>query len=284
MNSLCDTVLGDYLVIKKFSAGGTLLWQTQYRPASRLRGVWIAVDSAENPVVVASIIQGGSADPAGWVTVKLDAQGTVAWADSLPGGFADVRRVAIDAADNIYVAGRMWLTGNVTISLDSVLIKYSPAGARQWAASFDNGGAVDEPYTMAISPDGTRIGIAGKSGNMFMALMYDTAGNRLWARTDPNAYPANDLAFGAGNTSYFATGTYHPQDAATYQMAIARFDDAGDRTGRFGLRDGHGRPQPEQRNALVPEGRGRQVRRRRCAAMGGLGSVFGRQGHGAGCE
>ena len=224
---LGDTAVGDYLVIKKFSAGGALLWQTTYRPANRLRGVWIAVDSAKKPVIAASIVSGSSGDPAGWVTLKLDAQGAVAWVDTLPGGFSDVRRVAIDAFDNIYVAGRMWLNGTVTISLDSVLIKYSPAGARLWGASFDNGGAVDEPYSMAISPDGSRIGIAGKSGNMFMALMYDAAGNRLWASANPNVYPANDLAFGPGNVSYFATGTYHPQSPDTYQMAIAKFDAAG---------------------------------------------------------
>jgi hypothetical protein len=225
---LGDTVVGDYLVIKKFSPAGTLLWQTTYDPADRLRGVWIAVDGGGNPVVLASIITGSNADPAGWLTLKYDTSGTLQWANSLPGPFRDARRVAVDAANNIYVAGRMFLTnstGNTT--LDSVLIKYTPSGSTAWTANFDNNSAVDEPYALSISPDGSRIAVAGISGLLFMGLMYDANGNLLWSNTNRNAYPANDVAFGAGNTSYFATGTYFPQDPNPYQMAIARFDAAG---------------------------------------------------------
>ena len=226
---LGDTVVGDYLVIKKFSAAGALLWQTTYDPTERLRGVWIAVDSQSNPVVLASMITGSSAQPSGWLTLKYDTNGNLLWTSSLPGGFSDARRAAIDGNNNIYVAGRMWLTnstGNTTH--DSVLIKYDPDGTRLWTASFENGTgtAVDEPFSLVVSPDSSRIGVAGISGNLFMALMYDPNGNLLWSKTG-NAYAANDLAFGPGNVSYFATGTYSPQDPNPYQMAIAKFDAAG---------------------------------------------------------
>jgi fibronectin type III domain protein len=223
-----DTVVGDYLVIKKFSATGALLWQTTYDPAERLRGVWIAVDSERNPVVLASMVTGSSYQPAGWLTLKYDTNGVLLWARALPGPFRDARRVAIDAGDNIYVAGRMWLTNpSANTTHDSVLVKYSPAGATLWTAVFDAASAVDEPYSLVISPDGSRIGVAGISGNLFMALMYDPDGNRLWANTDDTAYAASDLAFGPGNVSYFATGTYFPQGPNPYQMAIAKFDAAG---------------------------------------------------------
>src|SRR5512138_380759 len=81
---LGDTVVGDFVVIKKFSATGVLLWQTSYNPTERLRGVWIAIDRENNPVVLASIITGSSADPAGWLTLKYDTNGTLLWANSLP--------------------------------------------------------------------------------------------------------------------------------------------------------------------------------------------------------
>jgi hypothetical protein len=219
---LGDTVVGDYVVVKKLSAAGAVLWQATYDPAERLRGVWIAVDGGGNPVVLASMITGSSAQPSGWLTLKYDAAGTLLWANALPGPFRDPRRVAIDASGNIYVAGRMFVS-----TLDSVLIKYSSAGATLWTAAFDNGGAVDEPYSLALSPDGSRIGVAGISGNLFMALMYDAQGNRLWARTSTSLYAANDVAFGPGNVSYFATGTYLPQDPNPYQMAIVKFGAAG---------------------------------------------------------
>ena len=227
---LGDTVVGDFIVIKKFSAAGVLLWQTSYNPTERLRGVWIAIDRENNPAVLASIITGSNADPAGWLTLKYDTNGTLLWANSLPGPFSDPRRVAVDGSNNVFVAGRMWLTnatGNT--SLDSVLIKYSPNGATLWRASFDNGNgtAVDEPYSLVISSDSSRIGVAGKSGNLFMALMYDTNGNLLWSNTNTSLYPSNDLAFGAGNVTYFATGVYLPLDPNPYRMAIAKFDASG---------------------------------------------------------
>ncbi|HSE30113.1 MAG TPA: hypothetical protein VLA93_00910 [Pyrinomonadaceae bacterium] len=227
---LGDTVVGDFVVIKKFSASGVLLWQTSYNPAERLRGVWIAIDREKNPVVLAAIITGSNADPAGWLTLKYDTNGTLLWANSLPGPYSDPRRVAIDGSSNIFVAGRMWLNNSTAnISLDSVLIKYSPNGATLWRASFDNGNgtAVDEPYSLVISPDSSRIGVAGKSGNLFMALMYDTNGKLLWSSTNTSLYPSNDLAFGPGNVSYFATGVYLPFDPDPYRMAIAKFDSGG---------------------------------------------------------
>lgn len=223
-----DTVVGDYLVIKKFSAAGALLWQTTYDPAERLRGVWIAVDTSNSPVVLASIISGSNANPAGWLTLKYDTNGVLLWANSLPGPFSDARRVAIDGSNHIYVAGRMWLTNSsANTTHDSVLVKYAPSGTTLWTAVFDNNSAVDEPFSLVISPDSSRIGVAGISGNLFMALMYDPNGNRLWANTNSNVYAANDLAFGPGNISYFAAGTYFPQEPNPYQMAIVKFDAAG---------------------------------------------------------
>lgn len=223
-----DTAVGDYLVIKKINASGVLQWQATYDPVERLRGVWIAVDSGGNALVLASMVTGSSYQPAGWLTLKYGPDGALLWARPLPGAFRDARRLAIDADDAVYVAGRMWLTnpsGNTTH--DSVLIKYAPDGTTLWTAVFDAASAIDEPFSLAVSPDGTRIGVAGISGNLFMALMYDRDGNRLWANTDGAAYAANDLAFGPGNVSYFATGTYLPLDPNPYQMAIRKFDAAG---------------------------------------------------------
>jgi hypothetical protein len=223
-----DTSASDYLVIKKFNPAGDLLWNITYNPAERLRGVWITVDSSNHPIVLASSIAGSNGDPTGWVTLKYDTDGNLQWVDNQPGSFADARRVEVDINDDIYVSGRMFQTnqfGNTT--LDSVLIKYDSNGVMAWKSVFDNASAVDEPYSMSISPDSSLIGLAGKSGNLFMALVYDPDGNLLWSDTNPNIYPSNDVTFGPGNTSYFATGTYSPMDPNPYQMAIAKFDSAG---------------------------------------------------------
>jgi hypothetical protein len=228
---LGDTAAGDYLVIKKFDSAGSLLWQTTYNPVERLRGIWTAVDSNGDVIMLAYMITGGNGDPAGWLTLKYDANGNLLWANSLPSPFGYAIRVEVDGSDNIYVAGRMWLTnpqGDTTH--DSVLIKYAPDGTTLWTAVFDNNSAVDSPFSMVISPDSSRIGVAGSSGNLFMALMYDSDGNQLWTNTNSNIYAANDLAFGPGSISYFASGTYSPQDPNPYQMAIVKFTAAGDQS------------------------------------------------------
>ena len=228
---LGDTAVGNYLVIKKFNPSGSLLWQTTYNPAERLVGTWMAVDSNGDAIMLASMISGGNNTPSGWLTLKYDTDGNLLWFNSLPGPFYYASRVKVDTSNNIYVAGSMWLTnpfGDTTH--DSVLIKYSPTGSTLWTAVFDNNSAVDRPTSLVISPDNSRIGIAGVSGNLFMALMYDSNGNQLWANTDSNMYPANDLAFGPGNISYFAAGTYFPQDPNPYQMAIVKFDAAGNQS------------------------------------------------------
>ncbi|WP_423223074.1 dockerin type I domain-containing protein [Candidatus Amarolinea aalborgensis] len=216
---LGDTATSRNLIIKKFDAAGALLWQTPYDAVEALSGVWIAVDGNGNAVVQANTIRISTGQPTGWLTLKYDADGTLLWANSRPGVVSGSVRVEVDANDNIYVAG---------FALnDSVLIKYSPTGATLWTAVFDNNGAIDAPSSMAISPDGSRIAVAGVSGNLFMALMYDANGNRLWANTNSAVYAAGDAAFGPGNISYFAAGAYFPQDPNPYQMAIVKFDAAG---------------------------------------------------------
>ena len=210
------------LNVKKFDATGTLLWQTTYDPVEALSAVWIAVDGEGNPVIQANTIRSSNGQPTGWLTFKYDTDGNLLWANSRPGILSGSVRVEVDASNNVYVAGYSFN--------DLMLIKYSPSGATLWSAVFDNNGAIDKPSAMVISPDNSRIGVAGISGNLFMALMYDADGDQVWTNTDSTLYAAGDLAFGPGNTSYFATGTYFPQDPNPYQMAIAKFDAAGNQS------------------------------------------------------
>jgi len=219
---LGDTATSRNLIIKKFDAAGALLWQAPYDAVEALSGVWIVVDGNGNAIVQANTIRSSTGQPTGWLTLKYDTDGNLLWADSRPGIVSGSVRVQVDSNNNIYVAGYALN--------DSVLVKYSPAGTTLWTAVFDNNGAIDMASSMVISPDGSRIGVAGISGNLFMALMYDANGNRLWANTNSGVYAADDVAFGPGNISYFAAGAYFPQDPNPYQMAIVKFDAAGNQS------------------------------------------------------
>jgi hypothetical protein len=218
---LGDNSAANILNIRKYNAAGTLLWQTTYDdPVYNLSGVWIVLDPAQSAVVVANIVRSTDGQPSGWLTLKYDINGNLLWVNPLPRAFSSAVRVSVDSFGNIYVVG----TG--------VLTKYSTSGTTLWQ---DDTGAVGQPYSMAISIDGNRIAIAGKSGLTgldFRASMYDANGNRLWTNTSATPYPANDVAFrpNFGYESYFATSTYSPQYSNPYQMAIVKFDAAGNQT------------------------------------------------------
>ncbi|MGB8702892.1 MAG: hypothetical protein WCD18_26050 [Thermosynechococcaceae cyanobacterium] len=216
--ALGDSPATNVLNIKKLNAAGTLLWQKIYNPVENLKGAWIAVDGNGDVVVFASTIRSTDGQGTGWIIQKYDTNGNLLWSDSVPGLFSRAVRVQVDASNNIYAVGSNF--NNV------LLIKYSPAGARLWSATYDNNGAIDQPSSVVISPDNTRIGVSGSSGRLLLALMYDADGNRLWAKTSTTLGASGNLAFGAGNVSYFGTAKdFFP--GPTRRMAILKLDAAG---------------------------------------------------------
>jgi hypothetical protein len=215
---LGDTPATNILNIRKYSPAGVLLWQTIYDdPTYNLSGIWITVDGGGNAIVLANIVRSTDGQPSGWLTLKYDTNGNLLWVNPLSRAFSNAARVIVDFSGNIYVAG----TG--------VLTKYSPTGATLWQ---DNSGAVGQPSSMALSIDGARVAIAGKTsitGLDFRAVMYDSNGSLLWTNTSATPYPANDVTFSQNfdYATYFASGTYFPQDPNPYQMAIVKLDAAG---------------------------------------------------------
>ena len=215
---LGDTPATNVLNIKKFDPNGNVLWQNTYDdPTYNLSGVWIAVDGAGSAVVLANIVRSTDGQPNGWLTLKYDTNGNLLWVAPFPRAVSNGARVIVDMSGNIYVAG----TG--------VLTKYSPSGAVLWQDSSGNSG---QPYSMALSIDGNRIAIAGKTGITgldFKAVMFDSNGNLLWSFTSASLYPANDVAFRSNfdYETYFASGTYLAQDPNPYQMVLVKFDAGG---------------------------------------------------------
>ncbi|MGB2712847.1 MAG: hypothetical protein WBC51_01615 [Vicinamibacterales bacterium] len=223
------TVLGDVIVTKKLDRDGRLLWERVFDPAERIRPAWIAADAAGNVVVTGYSICCSSWDPTGFLTLKYDAGGTLLWSDYIPGPFAKTVRVKTDADGNAYVAGRFWLTnatGNTT--LDFALVKYAPDGRRLWIRTFDSGGdgyAADEPLSLAVSPDGRRIILAGMKAQSFLLVAYDADGTLAWSHVRSDAGPAYDVAVGPFDEVVAGASSW--TWATSNMMTILKFDANG---------------------------------------------------------
>lgn len=123
---------GPRAVLLKYDAGGGLLWN---RILSDGIGVAVALDSQEN-VYFAASAGGYPRDLSLW---KFDAAGNEQWYRGYDGPAAshdNLVDLAIDDEDNIYILGQV---RNATDGDEIALLKYSPAGAVQWARLYSDG-------------------------------------------------------------------------------------------------------------------------------------------------
>lgn len=208
------------LNIRKYSSNGTLLWQTTYDdPTYNLQGVWLAQIYGNYVAVVANLVSSSTGQPFGWMVLTYDANGNQLWRHTVQRSFSNAVRVVPDVFGNLYVVG----TG--------VLTKYSLiTGAVLWQ---DDSGMVGQPRSMAVSMDGARIAIAGKTGITGLdhrVSMYNANGARLWTVNNTTTlYPAEDIVFYPTLDFYdtFVATSTNIAAANPGQMAVVRYDGAG---------------------------------------------------------
>jgi hypothetical protein len=132
---------GFKMALLKFDGAGAMTWSRIYPEgdfADRL-----ALDGQGNILVIGRDYQVYS----DWITLKTDSTGGLLWSQRYDGSKNNDEVpmwVTADAAGNVYVAGRGGPSPNGgTISyLKGVTAKYSPDGAKQWAAFTDSTGLV----------------------------------------------------------------------------------------------------------------------------------------------
>jgi hypothetical protein len=138
--------------------------------------------------------------------VKFNAGGNREWATYYGGTFANGYAVAVDASNNVYLAGTTGSSTGVAFnghqntwagSNDAFLVKFEPDGNRVWATYY-GGTSMDEGYavttdasgnvflaghtvsTSGISFNGYQNTFGGGSNDAFL-VKFDSAGTRLWA-------------------------------------------------------------------------------------------------------
>lgn len=213
---------------RKYDRDGNLLWERPYpTPNERALPSWIATDPAGN-VFVSAFRIAGVRDPVGWVVLKYNPAGNLLWKRTIPGSIAETIRVETDPAGNAYVVGTLFHgDASGTSTVDAMTVKYAPSGTRLWTRFFNGGPYVDDvPRSIAVSNDGTRVGVVGESNGAFFTAIYDAQGKQIGARVQSDFWEPRDAAFGPQNQLYVGATTWIPGES-TNRIAIFKFASSG---------------------------------------------------------
>jgi uncharacterized delta-60 repeat protein len=183
-----------------------------------------------------------------FVTIKYNTNGEVDWINRFtsPGIYEDEATcMAMDSANNIYVAGYSHVTGT-TSNYTFTTIKYNNQGVQQWVAYYSGpGSSFAQINDIKIGQNGM-VYVTGKGKEYYTAadyltVMYDSAGVQQWASLYDSPFNSEDFAVrlavdGIGNacvTGYsFGSGTYVDfatvkYDANGIQQWVARYNGPG---------------------------------------------------------
>ena len=189
-----DTKSGDAdLLLIRWNSSGDRVWTRAYDSGARdydsARDV--AVDGDGNVTVVGT--SHSTAGEADWVVISYKADGTRRWVARYDGPAHEsdeVRKMVLDSAGNVYVAG---YSNSATNGQDALVIKYSKTGTRRWARRYNGtADAVDEASSLRARPGGG-VYVAGTTDSTLtgydgLLLAYSAAGTRLFAVAESGGF------------------------------------------------------------------------------------------------
>lgn len=232
------TGLSDIVVIK-YNSDGQQLWLTRYDGPSRRNEypVAIRIDAAGN------VYAGGYADtdPALGYSLQLEAlkfspNGQLLWAANYsraPAEYLQATDVALDGSGNLLLAGHAY--SHALTSGDAVLVKFSPAGERLWAARYNgprNGSELGRALAMDSAGNAYLTGDSqdgpdpnNPTATSYFTQKFDPSGNRVWNITRSGEvwaynYPV-DIGLDASGGVYIAGRTNNTRLAIKYVQTTA---------------------------------------------------------------
>ena len=194
-------------------ASGDQQWAQLFTPPGQLdcRAV-AAVAAPDGSLYVAASAAVATGAPHNIVLLKYSPDGTPAWQRTM-GGSGDDRpaALAVDGNGNVVLAGT---THGTTTGTDAYVVKYSPAGARRWAAHYRGpAGGADTAADVAVDPSTGNVYLAattsGVGGRRATLVKFTATGHRAWARrcTVPAPSSAAALVVDAAGSAYVC-GSY----------------------------------------------------------------------------
>ena len=231
-----------------------------------------AVSATSGGVFASGRIDAGSLEFAGGVSitnstgavqgmvVKHNTDGVAQWARTLVGTnpsdagqdfSSNYDAVAVDSADNVYVAGSQFgngefdygdgrrAQGSSTVS-SPLLVKYNSSGTTLWATTASSSSAcsfadividdMDRVYAVGMQSDSGSVGygngvfVSGSSSTSFnpVIVRYNTAGEAQWGRSNTTGDGYSDFSAAAVDSSghIYAVGSVQRNDQHTYPSSL----------------------------------------------------------------
>lgn len=249
---------GSDIFVTKMDAAGKLLWSKNIGGSANDVGYSIAVDTGGNVYVTGSfqdyvdfgvstpLYSSGSEDV---FVVKYDAAGTVLWAKSIGGSYADYgRSISLDTLGGLYVTGKFLgmadfdpSSNYVSLSSsmgseDVFIVKWDQNGIYQWAKGIGSAG-YDVGTAIAVNPSGDVFATGIFSGpvnfNPLSAAVYaNSVGLQdvYFAKYDRNGIFQWVKSFGSTDNDYsrgIAIDNKSNVYITGYFSGVAFFDPAG---------------------------------------------------------
>lgn len=223
----------------KIDPSGNIVWSQIYHLPGSIddRGLFIRIAASGNIYVLGRTNNGSNFD---LFVLKYSNAGSQQWVQLYDGGNGNdyPTDLKIDAAENIYVCGRVEeITSEV---YDMVTIKYNSNGAAQWTKKYNGIGAGnDEAEALTIDGQGNVIvtGLSdaepGVNENLNMTtIAYDPLGNQKWIHTYSGTSNADDIPDDItvnGANQIIVTGHTNKQSALdpNYDIVTMILDTAG---------------------------------------------------------
>jgi Beta-propeller repeat len=144
-----------------------------------------AVDDSGNVYVTGSSY--GADGLPDYATIKYSSTGETLWVQRYNGpgekiNWDSATELVLDTSGNVYVTGHSYGSEG----FDYVTIKYSPAGAQEWVATYDSpANSEDWPNALAVDASGN-VYVTGWSGGAgtfidYATVKYNASGTQEWA-------------------------------------------------------------------------------------------------------
>lgn len=257
----------DDIVLLKYDANGTLLWDTTWNSSAYLDDypTGLALDGNAN-VLICGIAEPdtitGSND---YITLKIAPSGGLLWQNqysrpTITGGKDEANAIVVDASGNVYVTGR----SSNGLDDDFVTIKYDGnTGTALWTQLYNSGNGDDRAADIALDNAGNVV-VVGRNDNGnnddIRILKYSAAGILQWSRFYNGPSNQNDrglkITTDLSNNVYVAGQTdVNTTIVTNYDFVVLKYNSSG--TVQWARTEGYAALQNDIPNSIAVDASGR---------------------------